>query len=101
MTISADAADSDRLERNLALYRDLTMALRHRITLLVAGHCNDGKGVADLAGAHRRALEKVLDIEAGLGKRIKANDGGAGGELDLDAARAEVLARLAVRAAER
>jgi hypothetical protein len=101
MTISADAADSDRLERNLALYRDLTVALRDRIMFLEAGHCNDGKGVADLAEAHRKALQRVLDIEAGLGKRIKANDGGAGGELDLDGARAEVVARLAVWAAER
>jgi hypothetical protein len=101
MKISADAADSDQLGRNLALYRDLTVALRDRITRLQAGHCNDGKGSAELAAEHRRALQSVLDIEAGLGKRIKATDGGAGSELDLDAARAEVLARLAVWAAGR
>ena len=45
MEISADAAaDSDQLERNLALYRDLTVALRDRITLLQAGTLQRRKG---------------------------------------------------------
>jgi len=101
MTISADAADSDRLERNLALYRDLTVALRDRITLMEARTDDDLKEIADDVRGHRKALLTVLDIEAGLAQRTKANDGGAGAELDLDAARAEVVARLAVWAAER
>jgi hypothetical protein len=100
MTISADAADSDRLERNLALYRDLTVALRDWITLLETGTENDAKKLADVVGEHRKVLNRVLEFEASLGRRIKAIDGGAGGELDLDAARAEIVARLAVRAAE-
>ena len=38
MTNSADAAaDGDRLDRTLELYRDLTVALRDRLTLLEAG----------------------------------------------------------------
>ena len=102
MTISAfeRADDSDRLERTLELYRDLTLALRERITLLEAG-TDDPRcaQTADAVKAHRRALQTVLEIEAGLGKRHRAWGGGA--ELDLAAARAEVAQRLAVRGTER
>ena len=102
MTNSADAAaDGDRLDRTLALYRDLTVALRDRITFLEAGTEDDGKGAAEKCREHRKALQTVLDIEAGLGKRTKATDGGAGIALDLDAARAEIVERLAVWAAAR
>ena len=102
MTISAvdRAADSDRLERNLALYRDLTVALGARLTLLKTG-TDDGKGIAGDVRDHQKQLQTVLDIEARLGKRTNATDGGAGVMLDLDAARAEVVARLAVWAASR
>jgi hypothetical protein len=95
MTISANdrADDSDRLERTLELYRDLTVALRDRITLLKAG--TDGK-CKDLGGdvkEHAKLLRTVLDIEARLGKRYLR----AGGvELDLEAARGEIAARVAV-----
>jgi hypothetical protein len=102
MTISADrAADGDRLERTLELYRDLTMALRDRITLLKAGTSDDVKGAAEVVGAHRKALQMVLEIEASLGKRTKATDGGSGAELDLGAARTEIVERLAVWVAAR
>ena len=102
MTISADAAaDGDRLERTLALYRDLTVALRDRITLLEAGTESKAEAVADEVRRHQRLLQTVLEIEASLGKRTKASDGGAGLELDLDAARAEIVERLAVWAAAR
>ena len=101
MTISADAADSDRLERTLALYRDLTVALRDRITLLEAGTEGGVEGVAGEVREHRKALATVLEHEASLGRRTKATDGEAGIALDLDAARAEVVARLAVWAAAR
>ena len=40
-------------------------------------------------------LQTIIEIEASLGIRSRASDG-AGGELDLGAARAEILARLAV-----
>jgi hypothetical protein len=103
MTSSAvdRAADSDRLGRSLDLYRDLTMALRDRIALLQAGTgedatCRDAIGVVR---DHHKALQTVLEIEASLGKRSKAWADGAG-ELDLDAARAEIVARLAVWPAE-
>ena len=94
------AADSDRLQRTLDLYRDLTMALRDRITQMEAGTGEDAtcKDAVDTARDHRKALQTVLDIEASLGIRNRAWAGGAG-ELDLDAARAEIVARLAVWAA--
>jgi hypothetical protein len=102
MTISASdaAADSDRLDRSLELYRDLSVALRGRIAQLKAGTSDaDGKGAEEALKSYNRALQTVLDAEAGLVKRSRAWGGGAGGELDLDAARAEILARLAVRVA--
>ena len=102
MSISADrAADQDRLGRTLELYRDLTVALRGRITLLEAGTCDDGQCAAAQAALHRKALQTVLDIEAGLAKRTGSTDGRASVELDLDAARAEIVARLAVWVAGR
>lgn len=99
MAISADdrAPDQDRLDRTLALYRDLTVALRDRVTLLEAG-TGDKSGCKDAEAEvknHRRTLQTILQIEASLGIRSRASDG-AGGELDLGAARAEILARLAV-----
>ncbi len=45
--------------------------------------------------AHHRALLTVLDLEASLVKRSKSWTQGGGQELDLGAARAEVLERLA------
>ena len=105
MTISASdaAADSDRLDRSLELYRDLSVALRGQIAQLKAGAGGDagGKGADEALGPYLRALQTVLEAEAGLVKRSRAGAEGAGGELDLDAARAEILARLAVRVAAR
>jgi hypothetical protein len=95
MTISASdrADDSDLLERSLELYRDLTVALRDRITLLKAGTDGGCKDLGDDVKEHAKTLGTVLDIEARLGKRyLKA----VGVELDLEAARAELAARVAV-----
>ena len=103
MTISASdaAADSERLERTLELYRDLSVALSGQIAQLKAA--TDGKldgASADLAlKLYSRALN-VAEAEASLVKRSRAGSG-AGDVLDLDTARAEILARLAVWAAER
>ena len=93
MTISAiepDRADEDRLARNLELYRDLSVALQERITVIRAGG-----GDAGCKDAHQRALQTVHEIEAGLVKKNRSWTDGGGGELDLAAARAEILARLA------
>jgi len=99
MTISAStpAAASDRLDRALALYRDLSEALRGQVDQLKAGG-DVGEPEATLKACNR-ALQAALGIEAGLVKRSTAAAGGMGVELDLDAARDEVLARLAVWAA--
>ncbi len=106
MTISAEstAAASDLLERTLELYRDLSVALRERITRFKGssgiGDVDCVKDV-DALRAHHKALQTVLELEAGLVKRSRAGANGAGGELDLDGARAEILARLAVWPAAR
>jgi hypothetical protein len=99
MTISAiepDRADEDRLARNLELYRDLSVALQERITVIRAGGGDAGcKDVLEAVKAHQRALQTVHEIEAGLVKKNRSWTDGGGGELDLAAARAEILARLA------
>jgi hypothetical protein len=98
MTISASdpAAASDRLDRALALYRDLSVALRGQVDDLKA--TIDPKEAKEALLAHNKALQSVIDAEADLDKRNRAGAGGV--ELDLDSARAEILARLALRAAE-
>ena len=74
------------------------MALRDRVTLLkaAAGGEDACKTVTAAVQDHHRTMQAILQIEASLGIRSRASDG-AGGELDLGAARAEILARLAVR----
>lgn len=105
MTLSAseDAADSDRLGRTLELYRDLSVALRGRIDQLKAGTAgkDEGKDAEDALKSYQKILQTVLDLEASLVRRREAGAAGAGAGLDLDAARAEILARLAVWAAAR
>ncbi|PZQ51650.1 MAG: hypothetical protein DI556_05720 [Rhodovulum sulfidophilum] len=96
MTFSADelAAPGDLLARARELYRDLSVALHGRIAREIDGEDpGGGRRNEALIQAHRAALRAVLEIEAGLGERSRTD--GAGGELDLDAARAEILARLA------
>jgi hypothetical protein len=103
MTISAkaDVRDSDLLERAMDLYRDLSVALRRAIDGLQADADTSGgpKGHLELIRSHQKSLQTVLELEASLGKRTKA--GGGGVELDLDAARAEIRARLAQWLADR
>ena len=100
MTISAldEFQSGDLLERNFELYRDLSVALKGRITLLKAGGGEDDrcKETVEAVKAHHRALQTVLDLEASLVKRSRCWTDGGGRELDLAAARAEILARLAV-----
>jgi hypothetical protein len=101
MTSSAvdRAADGGTLGRTRDLYRDLTVALRDRITHLTAGSGEeaDVRDAVEVVRDHRRVLEAVLEIEATLGTARGTDT--VGSTLDLDAARAEVLARLAVWAA--
>ncbi len=102
MTSSAGewAGDGDLLGRALELYRDLSVALADRIAALKAGlgqkpECDDAVKALD---AHRKALQTVIDQEAKIGRRSREWAGGTG-VLDLDAARAEIVARLSVWAA--
>jgi hypothetical protein len=104
MTISAleKSRPSDLLERNFELYRDLSVALQERITLLKKGVGEDAgcKETLEAVKAHHKALQTVLDLEASLVKRSKCWTDGGGSELDLAAARAEIVARLAARSGE-
>ena len=104
MTSSAGewTTDSDWLARTFDMYRDLSMALRDQITALKAriGQAAECKDLKESIEAHRRALQTVLDHEGKLGRRSLERAGGAG-TLDLDAARAEIVARLSVWAAAR
>ncbi len=52
------------------------------------------KAAVEAAKASQRQLQTVLELEASLVKRSRTDGGGPA--LDLDAARAEILARLAV-----
>jgi hypothetical protein len=100
MTISAGESASDRevFERSIELYRDLSVALRERITHLKteAGGSAGGPCRRELILRHQAALQSVLDLEAGLGTRVGRSGETSGVELDLDAARAEIRARLAL-----
>ena len=100
MTISANgrAPSDDTLERSLELYRDLSVALSEKIAIFksTGGDPVEKGGPVEAAKEHRKALQTVLDIEASLGKRSRAWIEGTSLELDLLAARAEIVARLAV-----
>jgi hypothetical protein len=98
MTISADAEEraSDVLARNFEMYRDLSLVLKERIAFIRDASGGDAgcKEAVEAAKACHKALQTVLDLEASLVTRRRAWTD-AGGELDLAAAREEVLARLA------
>ncbi len=88
----------DTLERTLELYRDLSVALQGRITLLKTSAGEDAgcKETVEALKAHQRALQTVLDLEAALVKRSRNWSDGGGSGLDLAAARAEIHERLAL-----
>ncbi len=96
------SVDERRLETASGLYRDLSEALSARIAAITRDHGVDPDCtlIAGKLSGHRKALQSVIDIEASLGKRSNATDGGGGYELDLDGARAEIAARVARWAAE-
>lgn len=96
MTISANGTlhSGDLLERNVDLYRDLSVVLKERLTFLRSGG-NDpaAKETVEAIKAHHKALQTVLDLEASLVTRNRRGTENA--DLDLDAARAEIATRLA------
>jgi len=106
MTFSASepAADGDRLHRSLMLYGDLSVVLLGRIEQLkaktIGGDAEICKAAETDLKSYRRVLLSVFDAEASLDQRSRAVGGGAGVELDLDGARADILERLGSRAAE-
>ena len=104
MTSSAGewAGDSDLLERALELYRDLSVALRDEITALKAeiGADADCKTTMEASRRISGICRPFSTNEAKIGRRSREWAGGTG-ELDLDAARAEIVARLSVWTAAR
>lgn len=103
MTSSAgEWAGDDFLGRALFLYRDLSVALADRIAALKAGLGGDAdcEKAMEALKVHQRQLQTVLYQEAKIGRRSREWAGGSGA-LDLDAARAEIVARLSVWAAAR
>jgi hypothetical protein len=104
MTISADdgTEDADRLSRSLELYRDLTVALRDRIKAIRDDLAvdPDSRAAAGAVALHSKTLQTVIDIEDRLDRQRRDKAEGEGAELDLGAAREEILARLARWAAD-
>lgn len=106
MNISAEGGSAGRhsLDGALELYRDLSLALRAAIARLRAGGSGEdavAEAQQKLIHSHQKSLQSVLDAEARLAKRSRSWGDPAEAALDLDAARAEILERLAVWAAER
>lgn len=103
MTFSAPigAWAGDRLSQSLELYRDLSVALGERIARLKTdlSEDTDCRQALDAVKAHQRALQSVIDLEGSLERRRQAWVDGACVELDLDAARTEILAKLSAWAA--
>jgi len=88
--------------QSLDLYRDLSVALGERIARLKADLTDDAdcKEALTAMKAHQRILQTVIDAEGSLDKRRQAWVDGVCTELDLGAARSEILARLAAWGSE-
>ncbi len=102
MISNAFAGDiSQRLvEEARALYADLTEQLRRSLEQLKLDYITDeAKGLAEAIKAHRKALQTLLDYELGFAKSAEGTK--TSDDLDLDAAKTEVLGRLDRLAAAR
>ena len=83
-----------------ALYADLTEQLRKALEQLRQDYmAEEAKNLADAIKAHRKALQLLLDIELGFAKTVEGTK--TSDDLDLDAAKTEVLGRLDRLAAAR
>ena len=100
MTISAlnGFSKAERLSRSIELYRDLSDALRQRVSILTSDSFDDAgcQRSVEAVRAHFKALQAVLDLEENLATHRSVETEGGVRELDLDAARAEVSSRLSV-----
>lgn len=92
----SESSGDDLVARALDLYRDLTVVLRNRITLLMSHepHDQECKAAVDVVRSHYKALQTVLDLEANIEKRNFVDRSSGIGELDLETARAEIISRL-------
>ncbi len=83
-----------------ALYADLTEQLRRALEQLKRDYLTDeAKGLAEAIKSHRKALQTLLDFELGFSKSAEGTK--TSNDLDLDAAKTEILGRLDRLAATR
>ena len=83
-----------------ALYADLTEQLQKALEQLKRDYLTEeAKGLADAIKSHRKALQTLLDYELSFAKSAEGTT--PSNELDLDAAKTEVLGRLDRLAAAR
>ena len=76
-----------------ALYADLTDQLRRALEQLKRDYLTDeAKGLAEAIKSHRKALQTLLDFELGFAKSTEGAK--TSNDLDLTAAKTEVLGRL-------
>lgn len=96
----AGAIGQRLVEGARALYADLTEQLRRSLEQLKLDTITDeAKGLADAIKAHRKALQTLLDFELSFAKSAEGTK--TSDDLDLDAAKTEVLGRLDRLAAAR
>lgn len=104
MTISANGRpdDSEILRRSVELYRELSDSMLTRVACLTRRHRGSGDPTwtCGMLDAHRMVLGIISDVEAEIGRQGTTRSQGSDGELDLDAARTEILARLSAWTAE-
>jgi hypothetical protein len=105
MTISAPNGieEAVRLSQSLELYRELTVALRERISNLKSGSTGDAycRQSVEMVRAHYKALRTVIDLEDSIAEQKPVGTEEPINESDLDAARAEIASRLSVWAASK
>lgn len=83
-----------------ALYADLTEQLHGTLAQLKRDYLTEeSKGLADALKAHRKALQSLLDLELSFAKSAEGTK--TSNDLDLNAAKTEVLGRLDRLAAAR
>lgn len=83
-----------------SLYADLTEQLRKALEQLKQDNLiEEAKSLSETIRAHRKALQVLLDIEIGFSKTAEGTT--TSNDLDLEAAKTEVLGRLDRLAAAR
>ncbi|WP_424934235.1 hypothetical protein [Amaricoccus macauensis] len=100
MKISAPngVTEAETLSETLKMYRDLSNALRRRITVLQSNGLDDNgnRYSVETMLAHFKALQTVMNLEECLAEQAPNGKQRGVEDLDLDSARAEISSRLSV-----